>query len=78
MVIVANEPPYLVCIGNQWPVASSQFPVKNHRLLATDNREISFRLPFPSPRREAQEELNTKNSRQLSAISQKQNPITAC
>jgi hypothetical protein len=59
MVIVANEPPYSVCIGKS--VASSQLPVPSKKPLDTNNWQSAdfFRLPFPAPRREAQEELNT-------------------
>src|SRR5579872_1664085 len=61
MVIVANEPPYLICIETQLPVAGYQFPSEARWIPINGKGQTSFRLPFPSPRREAREELNTKN-----------------
>src|ERR1700735_2276903 len=51
MVIVANEPPYLVCIGNQLPVASCQFPVKTAGYEQLTTRNFSpIAIPVPAPR----------------------------
>jgi hypothetical protein len=59
MVMVAKEPPYLICIGKS--VASRQLPAPSKNPLDASNWQSanSLRLPFPAPRREAQEELNT-------------------
>jgi hypothetical protein len=61
MVIVANEPPYSVCIGKL--VQSTEYSVPR-KILATGYWQLgtALRLPFPAPRREAQEELNIYNS----------------
>jgi hypothetical protein len=77
MVIVANEPPYSVCIGKS--VVSDQLPATSLDLLATDHWQpaTSYPIAIPVPAREAREELNTFKSalsRRLSALSQKLNP----
>src|ERR1700728_4247311 len=66
MVIVANEPPYLVCIGNQLPVPSCQFPVKNSRIpQLVIGKHFPIAIPVPAP----QGSGRIEHLKQLSAIS---------
>src|SRR5258705_3240097 len=72
MVIVANEPPYSVCIrltpvvSGQWSAASET----THWNLIASNRQLLFRIaiPVPVPRSTGRIE-HLKTSCQLSAVS---------
>jgi hypothetical protein len=55
MVMLANQPPRLVCIR---PNLSLLFRVSG---LETRNWKQLFRIAIPAPLREAQDELNTLN-----------------
>jgi hypothetical protein len=57
MVMLANQPPHLVCIR---PNISFQFRISGFdQKLETGNLKLTFRIAIPAPHREAQEELNT-------------------
>jgi len=59
MVMLANQPPHLVCIrGSQFPVSCFWF---QNQKPDTGNLKLPVRIAIPAPRREAQEEFEHLN-----------------
>jgi hypothetical protein len=64
--MLANQPPYLVCIRPNVSLEFQGFRFGNQKL---ETAFSSFRIAIPAPRREAQEELNTLTESLRSEVS---------